>query len=360
MKFSADDPLLREVRRVVDRYFEENGLAKRGHPGMWMKAGVILSWFAVSYGVLVLVPVPWFGKLAAAVSLGLAAAGVGFNIMHDGGHESFSNSRTVNRWLFRTLDLLGGSSYLWLHKHNRAHHTYTNVEGHDSDISAGGAIRLSPHQPQRFHHRFQHVYAWPLYGLLVPKWLFIDDFAVLRRGRIGVTNVAPPQGQELVVFAIGKVVAMGLALGLPLFLHPPTYVLACYALVALVTGVTLSVVFQLAHVVPGTLFPVHEPDSMSADAWSVHQLRTTADFAPNNRLLSWYVGGLNFQIEHHLLPRISHIHYAGIALLVRDVAQRYGLPYLVHGSFRSAIAAHFRHLRYLGRPSVPEGPALAS
>ena len=360
MKFSTHDPLLRELRRVVDRYFEEHDLAKRGHPGMWVKAGVILAWFAVSYVVLVFVPVPWFGKLAAALSLGLAAAGVGFNIMHDGGHGSFSNSLIANRWLFRTLDLLGGSSYLWSHKHNRAHHTYPNVEGHDGDIDAGGAIRLTLNQRHRFHHRFQHVYAWFVYGLLVPKWVFIDDFALLLRGRIGVTKVAPPQGQELVVFAIGKVAALGLALGLPLFLHPPLYVLAFYALAAMTTGVTLSVVFQLAHVVPGTQFPVHEPDSMSSDAWSVHQLRTTADFAPNNRLLTWYVGGLNFQIEHHLFPRISHIHYAKIATLVREVVRLHGLPYLVHGSFRSAVGAHFRHLRYLGRPSVPEGPAMAS
>jgi len=309
---------------------------------------------------LVFAPVPWFGKLAAAVSLGLAAAGIGFNIMHDGGHGSFSNSGTANRWMFRTLDLLGGSSYLWAHKHNRAHHTFTNVEGHDSDIDAGSALRLSPNQPLRFHHRFQHAYAWLVYGLLVPKWVFVDDFAVLARGRIGITKVALPRGSELAVFAIGKLVAVSLALGLPLFLHPPLAVLALYAVVALVTGVTLSVVFQLAHVVPGTQFPVHEPDSMSADAWSAHQLLTTADFAPHNRLLTWYVGGLNFQIEHHLFPRIAHVHYAKIAPLVREAAQHHGLPYLVHGTFRGAIGAHFRHLRYLGRPDGLEGAALAS
>ena len=360
VKFSSDDVLLCELRLVVDRYFEENHLAKRGHLGLWVKAGVIAVWFAASYAVLVFVPLPWFGKLGAAVSLGFAAAGVGFNIMHDGGHGSFSKSRLINRWLFRTLDVLGGSSYLWSYKHNRAHHTYTNVEGHDTDIDAGAAIRLSPHQPLRFHHRFQHVYAWLLYGFLVPKWVFIEDFAVLKRGRIGVTNVTPLHGQELAVFAIGKVVAIGLAFGLPLFLHSPLYVLACYAVVALITGVTLSVVFQLAHVVPGTDFLVHHPDATSADAWSVHQLQTTADFAPNNRLLSWYVGGLNFQIEHHLFPRISHVHYAKIAPFIRDVALRHDLPYLVHGSLRSAVGAHFRHLRYLGRPITSEGPALAS
>lgn len=350
MKYQRNDTLMKALRADVDAYFEETGLSRGDQPAMWAKAIFILSWLWASYFVLLFAGLPAAANVAVAVSLGLAMAGVGFNIMHDGGHGAFSKSKVANRWLFRTLDMMGASSWVWKHQHNRAHHSYTNLAGHDEDIETDGMIRMSPQQEWRPHHRFQHFYSWILYGFLVPKWVFYDDFAILAKGVIGSTKVRPPKGAELAVFIGGKLLAITFVFVIPLILFPVWNVLGIYAITATVAGVTLAIVFQLAHAVDGTAFPSVESDRMSS-TFSEHQLATTSNFAPHNRLLTWYVGGLNFQVEHHLFPTIAHAHYPALARIVRERAEREGVPHLSHPTFFAAIRAHYRHLKSLGRPA---------
>lgn len=136
-----------------------------------------------------------------------------------------------------------------------------------------------------------------------------------------------------------------------MFFHPVWLVLAFYLLVNAVTGVTLATVFQLAHVLEETSFPQPRGEAVG-NTFARHQLQTTADFAPRNKLLTWYVGGLNFQVEHHLFPRIAHTHYPALAQIVRKRAEEAGIPHLSHPTLRSAIAAHYRHLRTLGQPAL--------
>ena len=87
----------------------------------------------------------------------------------------------------------------------------------------------------------------------------------------------------------------------------------------------MSTVFQMAHVVEGAAQPLPDEDSVVHTEWAVHQLRSTSDFGRNNVFLNWYVGGLNFQIEHHLFPNISHVHYRNIAPIVEETARELGL-----------------------------------
>lgn len=348
MKFDNSDALGTSLRADVAEFFQSTGTDERDAPQMWVKAAVILTWFFGSYAVLMFGGLPTAGNIVAAISLGLATAGIGFNVMHDGCHGSFSRSKTANRWLGRTLDLMGGSSYVWRHQHNRAHHTYTNIEGWDQDIEMGALIRLSPNQPLMFHHRLQFIYIWFLYALLVPKWVFVDDYVAIARGRVGEVTMKFPRGGELGVFAGGKLLSGMMALGLPLIIHPAKDVLPLFAVWAAVAGVTLAVVFQLAHAVNDTEF--HMPASAENTSFAAHQLRTTADFAPRNRLVTWYVGGLNFQVEHHLFPRIAHAHYPAIAGIVKQRADEAGVPYIVYDTLFDAIRAHHRHLFAMGRP----------
>ena len=204
----------------------------------------------------------------------------------------------------RALDLLGGSSFVWQRKHNVLHHTWPNLEGVDDDIDTGSLARLSPGQPRRFYHRFQHLYMWPLYCFLSIKWQLFDDFATVVRGSMSGRPFPRPRGAELAVFLGGKLVFFGLAFGLPLLLHPVWTVLGTYLLVSAVAGLTLSVVFQLAHCVP------EAETGPELGSWAARQVQSSVDFARDSRLLNWYVGGLNLQIEHHLFPQISHPHYA--------------------------------------------------
>lgn len=352
MKFDNSDEFGKALRADVAQYFESSGKTEHDARSMWIKAGIILTWFYGSYALLLSGILPAYGNVIAAISLGFATAGIGFNVMHDGCHGAFSKSRVANRWLGRTLDMMGGSSYVWRHQHNRAHHTYTNVEGWDQDIEMGALIRLSPTQPRLLHHRLQFIYIWFLYALLVPKWIFVDDYVALARGSVGEVKMRFPRGEELAVFIGGKLFAYTLALGLPLLLWPAKVVLPLFALWAAVAGVTLAVVFQLAHAVTGTEFHTAD-DGIENTSFSAHQLKTTANFAPRNKLVTWYVGGLNFQIEHHLFPRIAHAHYPALAGIIEARATKAGVPYVVHDTLRSAIMAHGRHLYEMGRSLAP-------
>jgi linoleoyl-CoA desaturase len=349
LKFGANDEFHRELRRRIDQYFANAGRSPRDCPRMYLKTAIVLAWVAASYGLLVFFAAAWWSALPLAISLGLSMAAVGFNIQHDGGHQAYSNRPWINRLMARTLDLLGGSSYYWARKHNTIHHSYANITGHDDDIDLGLLGRLSPHQKRLGVHRFQHLYLWVLYGFLPTKWQVYDDFRDLLTGRVCGKRFARPKGWDLAVFLGGKAIFFSLALAVPLLMHPVWAVLPLYLAVSFVQGVTLSVVFQLAHCVEEAAFPLPRQDTGRMEtAWAVHQVQATVDFARGNRLLSWFIGGLNFQIEHHLFPRICHVHYPAIAPLVEQTCREFGLRYVAHPTFLAGVASHFRWLRRMG------------
>ncbi|HMB73107.1 MAG TPA: fatty acid desaturase, partial [Gammaproteobacteria bacterium] len=234
-------------------------------------------------------------------------------------------------------------------KHRVIHHTYSNITGHDTDIFLGGLARFTPHQPRHAHHRWQHLYIWVLYGLMAMKWHFLDDFRTLLRGRIGPHRIPRPRGRELAVFIAGKIVFFTLALGIPLLMHPLAVVAAGYVAVAIVLGVSLSIVFQLAHCVEEADFPLPEQENDSLETpWAVHQVDTTVDFCRDNGFVTGLLGGLNYQIEHHLFPHVCHAHYPAIAPLVRTTCRDFGIQYKEHASFGAGLRSHYRWLRRLG------------
>ncbi len=353
LKFSASAGFQRELRRRVDSYFKTTGLAERDCRQMYLKTACILSWTALSYIGLVFLAEAWWLALPLAISLGLSMAAVGFNIQHDGSHHAYSKRRWVNSLMAMSLDLLGGSSYVWARKHNVVHHSFSNITGHDDDINIGFFGRLSPHQKRLKIHRVQHFYLWILYGFLPLKWQLYDDFRDVITGRIGGHRFARPTGWNLVTFIAGKMTFLTLAFVIPLQLHAPWAVFSLYVAASFAQGVLLSVVFQLAHCVEEAAFPLPQPDTGRMEsAWAVHQVESTVDFARNSRLLSWIIGGLNFQIEHHLYPRICHLHYPAISRLVEETCREFGVKYVAHDTLLAGLTSHFRWLRRMGmRPS---------
>jgi linoleoyl-CoA desaturase len=350
LKFPVGDRFYAELRRRVDRYFAGSALSRRDRPQMYLKTAVLIGWLAASYTLLVFFVATWWLAVPLAVSLGLAMAAMGFNVMHDGGHRSYSARRWVNSLMAMTSDLLGGSSYVWARKHNSIHHSYANITDYDDDINIGLLGRLSPHQRRLPFHRLQQYYLWLLYGLLPVKWLLFDDFHNVIVGRIGGHKLARPRGWDLVTFIGGKAFALTITFVVPMLFYPVWVVLAFYGIVSFVLGVVLSVVFQLAHCVEEAAFPLPESDTgRMATHWAVHQVQTTVDFARGNRFLSWFVGGLNYQIEHHLFPQICHVHYPELAAVVEGTCQEFGVRYQTHASFFAAVASHFRWLRRMGR-----------
>lgn len=360
-KFNGSDTFLRELRRRVDAYFEQTGYRRRDCPSMYLKTATILLWFVAAYVGLVFFATAWWAVIPLTVALGLAVAAVGFNIQHDGGHKAYSDRPWVNKLMAFTIDVMGGSSYLWNWKHNSIHHTYTNITGHDDDINVGFLGRLSPHQPRYRFHRFQAVYLWFLYGLIVVKWNLWDDFHNLWTGRIGNHKIPRPKGKDLAEFILGKVAFFSLAFVIPMMFHPVLTVLGVYLLASFVNGVVLAIVFQLAHVVEEADFPMPKTQPSGVEQieneWAIHQVETTVDFARANPFLCWFLGGLNFQVEHHLFNRICHVHYPALSRVVEEVCREHGIQYNAHPSIFSAIRSHFRLLVDLGRPT--RTPAVA-
>jgi linoleoyl-CoA desaturase len=358
VRFPRDDGFHAALKRAAADHFAATGAARVGGAALHAKTAVILGWFAASYGLL-LASGGASPLLAAGlvISLALATAGIGFSVMHDANHGAYARSRGANRaWGF-ALDLIGGSSYLWRFKHNVQHHTFANVDGLDADVDAGPFLRLAPTQRLRRFHRWQHLYGWLLYGALAVKWWFLDDAVDLARGRIGATPFPRPRGGELAALVLGKAAFLAWAVVVPALVFRSPWVLPLFLLGALTLGMVLATVFQLAHAVPGAEFHAAGPGERRLPAgFAEHQVRATVDFAPSNRLLGWYVGGLNFQIEHHLFPDVCHVHYPALAGIVARVCRAHGVPHRTAPTLRAALAGHHRFLRALGRP----GPLPAS
>jgi len=355
--FPPSGALQGELRAAVEAHLARTGGPVRGGWRMILKVAAMLGWLAASYLALLLLPVPGWAAALLALSVGLAIAGVGFNVMHDANHGTLSSRPAVNRAFAYAADLIGGSSWLWRHKHNVLHHTWPNVAGMDTDGDAGLLLRLTPQQPHRRFHRFQHLYAWALYGVFALKWWLYDDLRELLSGRIGGHAFARPRGGALAGLLLGKALFLGWAFVLPLLLRPTPWLLPLWLLASGAAGVTLASVFQLAHCVAEVDHPQGREGEALPLAWAELQLATTSDFARGRRLLSWYVGGLNYQVEHHLFPGICHVRYPELAPIVERICLAHGVRYRAQPSLRAALSANLRWLRQLGAGTPAPGAA---
>ena len=349
-RFSSTDTSFKvALRAKVDAYFARTGKSRHADGKMIAKTVAFLAVGVGLFALLISGAVPALAALPVVMTLGAVIAGIGFNIGHDAVHGAYSGNRIIDRVLGFSFDVLGASSYNWSRAHNQVHHTFTNVPGTDHDLEPGPFLLLHPRPNPKAIYRLQHLFAFPLYAFTMIVWVFKKDFVqIFDRSMTGRGATAG----GAVSMMLGKLLHFGLFLGLPLLLSPYAWwqvVLGYFALLAAI-GFILAVVFQLAHVVEGTQFPKADAAGHIADGWAAHQLRTTANFSQGSALAGFLLGGLNQQIEHHLLPGVCHIHYPALAPLVQECAREHGLPYLVSGNFFQALAAHVRTLYRLGRP----------
>jgi linoleoyl-CoA desaturase len=349
LKFAKNSGFQVELRRRVDELFQNSNLKERDCPQMYAKTATLLIGFFGTYAALIFLAQTWWQVVPLCILMGVLTAGIGFSIQHDGAHHAYSNSLWVNKLMSMSLDLIGGSSYIWHWKHDVLHHTYTNIAGYDMDLEVGMFGRLSPSHQKLPFHRWQHYYLWLLYGFLAIKWHFFDDFNNLITGKISDRNYPRPRNSNLVTFFAGKLVFLTIAFVIPSLFHSFWLVLASYSLVAFTLGLVLSVVFQLAHVVEEADFPLPDAETCLIEKdWAIHQIETTVNFSRNNPFLTWLLGGLNFQVEHHLFPNICHINYPAISKVVEQTCQEFGVRYNYHRSFWTGCLSHFYWLRRMG------------
>lgn len=342
------------VRHNVNAYFQEKGISTKGNFVLATQAVALISLYLVPFILVLIVPMNGWLALLMTVLMGIGMAGVGMCVMHDAVHGSFSRREWLNKLMSGTMYLLGSNVLNWKIQHNMMHHAYTNIDGYDEDISSKGPIRLSQFAPLKKIHRYQYIHAFFFYGLLTVSKL-VNDFRQLAvYNREGVTrrlNVHPRK--EYLKMVIVKLLYLAVFIGLPIILTNFTWweVLIGFFLMHWTGGCILSTVFQMAHVVEGAQQFRAGSDGIIHTEWAVHEIETTADFARNNLFLNWYVGGLNFQVEHHLFPNICHVHYRRIAPIVEKTAKEFGLAYNLKSSFRSALGSHVRRLKQLGQAS---------
>lgn len=350
----TDGEFIKSLQKKVRLYFKENNISRHANASMVFKTIALVAIYLVPYFLMLfgVISNPWI-MFAMWLVMGIGMAGVGFSVMHDANHGSYSKNQKVNNALGQIIKILGGSAENWRIQHNVLHHSYTNIDGMDEDIDIGNLMRFSPTQKRLVHHRFQHIYAWFLYGLMTFLWSTSKDFKQLfRYQKMGLIERQKRSFSSLLIdLIISKLMYFGIFLVLPLifFEGHAWQVILGYAAMHYTAGIILSTVFQPAHVIPDASFPEPELNGQMDNNWAVHQVLTTSNFAPESRLFSWYVGGLNYQIEHHLFPNICHVHYKKLSEIVKETTKEYGLPYYSQKTFFGALKQHGLMLKNLGK-----------
>lgn len=359
LRFSRKDSqnFFRTLNKRVNDYFHENGLSRSGNWKLHLKTVVMFLLYLGPYFLLLFTDLPGYVQLILAVVMGVGMAGVGMNVMHDANHGSYSSKNWVNKLMGSSMYILSGNVYNWQVQHNVLHHTYTNIHGHDEDLETGNIMRFSEHSKWRRFHRFQHIYSIFLYGLLTINWVLTADFKQTHRylkRKLSYGKMPKPFTQWSTLLGT-KILYAVVWLVIPLLFFNIAWwkILIGFFIMHYTAGLILSVIFQLAHVVEDTEMILPDESGTMKNTWAIHQLFTTANFSTKNKLVNWFTGGLNHQVEHHIFPNISHVHYNKIAKIVKSTAKEFNLPYNEYQTTRKAIIAHFKHLKQMGaKPAI--------
>jgi len=366
IKFSpARAEFFSTLNQRVNEYFKSSKISRYANAEMKFKTVFMYVLYFTPYALLLSGAVTTtLGLIAIWAVMGLGVAGIGLSVMHDANHGSYSNKKWVNQALGYSLNLIGGNAFNWKVQHNVLHHTFTNIHEVDEDISPRGVLRMTPCGAWKPLHRFQHVYAWFLYGLLTLVWTGVKDYVrIVRYDRDGMMKKQKTSARvEWIILIVSKLVYFGYIFVIPMLVTPFAWwqCLIGFLVMQYVAGFILAIIFQPAHVIDGTEYPMPDDQGQMENNWAIHQLRTTTNFANNSSLFSWYVGGLNYQIEHHLFPNVCHVHYRKISSIVKQTAQEFNLPYKSAPTFIDALVMHGKLLKELGRKPVVQlsGPSI--
>lgn len=360
IKFAALDKSLffPTLKKRVDQYFEQNHKSRYANKTMVIKTIVLISCYILPFVALIAFNPPLWLALLLWLMMGMGISGIGMSVMHDANHGAFSKSAAVNKWMGYTINLAGAGVLNWKLQHNILHHTYTNIPNVDEDIKDRGVIKLSPGEKVHPLHRFQWIYAFFFYGILTLYWVILKDFIQYYLFiKSGVNRQSQSENRRMLTgLILMKLIYFAVLLGVPtlIFNMPFGQIFVGFLLMHFAAGLVLTVIFQLAHSVEGTEHPHPNEKGIIEKDWAIHQLETTVNFSPRNKWLSWYIGGLNFQIEHHLFPKVCHVHYPKIAPIVKETAREFGIKYLENKSFFGAVGSHIASLKRFGAPKFNE------
>lgn len=352
------DSFHQAVMARVNSYFNEKGISPYANTHMWVKTAVMLTLYFAPYAFIVAgsgATNLWvFYGLWALMAMGMI--GIGTSVMHDAHHGTYSPKKWVNKSIGAILEIIGGYTLTWKIQHNQLHHTYTNITGLDEDIDSIKLLRFSPRQPRYWFHRYQYIYTWFFYTLMTLFWMTAKDYIqVIRYHKYDLLKTHKSSlAKALLMLTVYKLLYYSYVMALPVLFSGVAWYHVVFGFLFMhsIAGLTLSCIFQPAHIIAESTFqrPVKGANGdIIEEPWAVHETKNTADFAPTNVFLTWFIGGLNYQIEHHLFTRICHVHYPKLAPIVKKTAEDFNIPYHVEPSFFAAVKAHARMLKNLGR-----------
>jgi len=351
---NSDKEFVSVLKNKVNQYFKSNNISRYGNGSMVFKSifmlsiylGPLVSLFVFDFQNIWIIIAHW-------VMMGFGMSGIGLSIMHDANHGSYSKNKNVNKLMSSMIYLVGGNALNWKIQHNVLHHTYTNIDGYDGDIHQGSLLRFSPHQPVLKHHKFQYIYAWFFYSLMTLSWSSDAEFRqIYEFKKMGLTDGHRKNFRTILIeLTASKIFYFSYLIALPLIITstPWYFMIIGFVVMHLIAGLILASIFQSAHVMPDTKYPVPDENGNIENNWFIHQLNTTANFAQKNKFLTWFVGGLNHQVEHHLFPSICHIHYPRISKIIKETALEFNIPYNSYPTFMNALKNHTLMLKQLGK-----------
>ena len=341
------------LKTEVENYFNKRSLKKTGNWKLFLKTCILVPLAIILYLILMIFHWPVTAIVLFGGLLGFVHACIGFNVMHDANHGSYSEHKWVNEMWGLTMNALGSNAFIWKQKHNVIHHTYPNVDGMDDDIAKSPVIRQCATQKWIPIHRIQHLYLPLIYSLSSILWTYFTDFLKYFNKKVYTTPMNKMDAKEHIIFWGSKLLYTGFYILLPIFIKGWFFWLLFFISLHCMLGLTLAIVFQLAHVVEHTVFESASVDPKIIESeWAVYQVKSTANFATKNKVISWLTGGFNFQIEHHLFPRVSHIHYPALSKIVKKICGQYNVPYHDFPTMWSAVVSHFRFMKQLGKRPV--------
>mmetsp|Transcript_27356 Transcript_27356/g.58761 ORF Transcript_27356/g.58761 Transcript_27356/m.58761 type:complete len:479 (-) Transcript_27356:89-1525(-) len=298
----------------------------------------------------------WESGIATAVAFGVAQAFIGLNVQHDANHGAVSKKPWVNDLFGFGTDLIGSCKWNWMAQH-WTHHAYTNHDEKDPDSFSSEpmfAFNDYPlgHPKRKWWHRFQGVYFLFMLGLY---WLStVMNPQVLDLRQRGAQYVGIQMENDFIVkrrkYAI-LLRAIYISLN---FISPAInngFSLATFGIIMLMgmsESFTLSILFSLSH-----NFVDSDRDPMAdfkktgeGVCWFKSQVETSSTYG--GAVSGWLTGGLNFQVEHHLFPRMSSAWYPYIAPKIREVCKKHGVNYAYYPWIHQNLISTFTYMHRAG------------
>lgn len=350
-KFSASsNDFSKVLRQRINAYFKDNNIGQKANTAMHIRTVLLLALWIGSYAVLIGVEMPVAVSYLVWAVLGVSIVWVTINIGHDVIHGAYTSKKWLKNMLSHTFNLNGASAYMWKISHNQAHHSFTNLHGHDEDISPAPFIRISPHTEYLKVQKFQHIYSFFFYGFATISWLLAKDYVQFFGNHINNYDGKKHPSIEYLYLFLYKALAIAIFFVIPMMVLPYHWghILGGYLLMHFIAGLYLAIIFMLAHAVEEVHFPLPKTTGLVENDWAIHQMATTANFATKSPLASFLSGGLNLQVEHHLFPNIATVHYRAISGIVKTTAREHGVPYYEYPTFWSALRSHYHFLKKLG------------